>query len=139
MRLLVAIAVLLAAVCGAAPEARAEACDTDVTSIVRGFLARRDAGDYRALPRYLTSRFEASFRAATGRGYFEYIGDPDVTWRDTAVASSLASESGCTLLVRTTRTADGTSATVNETYTAVRTEQGWRIDAWEWQPADQPR
>ena len=135
MRLLVAVAMVIATLCGAAPEARAEGCDTEVTSIVRGFLARRDAGEYRALPRYLTSRFEAGFRAATGRGYLGYIADPDVTWRDTALESLQASGSSCILLVRTTRVADGSTTTVSESYTVVRTERGWRIDGWEWQPA----
>ena len=115
--------------------ANADPCDTGVTSIIQGFAARRDAGDYTVLSRYLTTPFEVAFRDTISESYLEHIANPDVTWRDSRLQGSTSSAAGCTAEIRSTRVTDGASTAINETYTLVQTDRGWRIDRWDWQPA----
>jgi len=110
-------------------------CDPTAIVTVRNFLDARDGRAYRESQRYLSSGFGQSFRNAYGAAYLDYMGDPDVTWRQSAIQSSSVAPGQCTVLVSSTRDAGGASGAATETYTLVETYQGWRIGSWQWQPA----
>lgn len=120
--------------CAASPAIAAE-CDPTALVTVRNFLDARDGRAYRESQRYLSSGFGQSFRNAYGAAYLDYMGDPDVTWRQSAIQSSSVAPGQCTVLVSSTRDAGGASSAATETYTLVETYQGWRIGSWQWQPA----
>src|SRR5262249_44078076 len=83
--------------------------------------------------RYLSEHFGQHFRDTYGAAYLDYMGDPDVTWRQSAAQSSALTPGQCTVEVTSMRTAAGSSGAVAETYTLVETYLGWRIDGGRWQ------
>lgn len=115
----------------AMPTSAAE-CDPAALTTVRNFLEARDAGGYRAAQRYLSSEFGQHFRDTYGAAYLDYLGDPDVTWRQSAVQGSSVAPGQCTVSVSSIRQAQGVSGSAIETYTLVETYRGWQIDRWQW-------
>jgi hypothetical protein len=113
------------------PAAAAD-CDPAALGIVRNFLEARDAQEYRRAQRYLSDDFGQHFRDTYGAAYLDYLGDPDVTWRQSAIQGSAVAGSQCTVSVASIREAQGVSGAVAETYTLVVTYRGWRIDRWQW-------
>src|SRR5262249_56898565 len=107
--------------------------DAVALTLVRHFLEARDAGEYRESQRYLSENFGQHFRDTYGAAYLDYMGDPDVTWRQSAAQSSALTPGQCTVEVASMRTAAGSSGAVAETYTLAETYLGWRIDGWRWQ------
>jgi hypothetical protein len=115
--------------------AAAADCDAAALTIVRYYLEDREAGEHRRAQRYLSPEFGQRFRDAYDAAYLDYMGDPDVRWRESAIQSSSAAGGACTVTVSSRREAEGGSAAIAETYTLASTYLGWRIEAWRWQPA----
>src|SRR5262249_13056903 len=131
--LLVAGVIAAALVAVSTANGFADDCDAVALPLVRHFLEARAARKYRESQRYLSEHFGQHFRDTYGAAYLDYMGDPDVTWRQSAAQSSALTPGQCTVQVTSMRTAAGSSGAVAETYTLVETFLGWRIDRWQWQ------
>ncbi len=107
-------------------------CDPAALTTVRHFLEDRDAGEYRQAQRYLSSDFGQHFRDTYGAAYLDYMANPDVTWRQSAIQGSATAPGLCTVSISSVRDDHGVSGAAAETYTLVETYRGWRIDRWQW-------
>lgn len=127
---------LVAVVLVTTTAASAGSCDASAISVVSGYLEARDGGDYRRAQRYLSPDFGQHFREQTGAAYLEYVAASGRNWRESRLEATTATVGQCVAQVATMRETDAGATSAVETYTLLPTPRGWRIDRWEWQPAE---